>query len=152
MDLKLKIPPAVLTLLVGVAMWWLDQYLRFSWASFEKFQWVSFILLGIGAVFGLLALVEFYKSATSVDPHNIHKASSLVTNGIYGISRNPMYVGLLLILVAYGFHLGNLLVFAGPPLFVGYMNRYQIIPEEKVMQEKFGREYQKYKSDVRRWL
>ena len=63
-----------------------------------------------------------------------------------------MYVGLLLILVGYGFYLGNVLVFAMLPLFMGYMNRYQIIPEENVMKEKFGEEYQKYKSEIRRWL
>ena len=152
MKLELKVPPAVITLIIAIAMWWIDQYLDFSWASFGKMLWVSFIFLGIGGIFGFLGLVEFYKSSTSIDPHVPSKVSSLVTNGIYGISRNPMYVGLLLILVGYGFYLGNGLAFAMLPLFVGYMNRYQIMPEEQVMEEKFGDEYRKYKSEVRRWL
>lgn len=152
MKLELKIPPAVITLIISIAMWWIDQYLVFGWASFGKSLWVSFSFFGIGGMFGLLGLFEFYKSSTSIDPHEPHKASNLVSNGIYSISRNPMYLGLLLILMGYGFYLGNVLVFVMLPLFVGYMNRYQIIPEERAMEEKFGAEYQKYKSEVRRWL
>lgn len=152
MKLELKIPPAVITLIITIAMWWIDQYLVLDWALFEPIWSVSFMFVGIGGLFGVLGLIEFYKSSTSIDPHDPHKASSLVTNGVYSISRNPMYVGLLLILVGYGFYLGNVLVFAMLPLFIGYMNRYQIIPEENIMEENFGEEYQKYKSEVRRWL
>ncbi|NIT57691.1 MAG: isoprenylcysteine carboxylmethyltransferase family protein [Aliifodinibius sp.] len=152
MKLELKIPPAVITLIIAVTMWWIDEHLVVSWASFGTMWWISFFFLGMGGVFGVLGLVEFYRSCTSIDPHKPNKASSLVTNGIYSISRNPMYVGLLLILGGYGFYLGNVLVFAMIPLFIAYMNRYQIMPEEKVMEEKFGEEYQKYKSEVRRWI
>lgn len=152
MDLELKIPPAIITLVIATAMWWIDQYLVFHWATFGSIWWVSFMFVAIGGVFGLVGLVQFYKSSTSIDPHKPEKASRLVTNGIYSISRNPMYTGLLLMLVGYGFYLGNGLAFALLPLFMGYMNRYQITPEEKVMEDKFGEEYQKYKSEVRRWL
>lgn len=152
MNLALKIPPAIVTLFIAVAMWWIDQYLNFQWAIFGSSFWISFIFLGIGGIFGLLGLVEFYKASTSINPHKPTNASRLVTNGIYNLSRNPMYVALLFILIGYGFYLGNVLTLLGIPLFVGYMNRYQIIPEEKVMGQKFGEEFQKYKSEVRRWL
>lgn len=152
MKLELKIPPAVITLIIAIAMWWIDEYFTFNWATVGKLLWVSFIFLGIGGIFGLLGLIEFYKSSTSIDPHKPSKTSKLVTNGIYSISRNPMYVGLLLILIGYGFYLGNVLTFVVIPLFAGYMNRYQILAEEKVMQEKFGDDYRKYKSEVRRWF
>ncbi|MGM0547399.1 MAG: methyltransferase family protein [Bacteroidota bacterium] len=152
MNLQLKNPPAIVTLIIAAAMWWTDQYLDFGWAEFGPSIWLSFIFLGLGGVFGLMGLVAFYKKSTSIDPHKPRKASSLVTDGIYSISRNPMYVGLLAILLGYGFYLGNVLAVALTPLFVGYMNRYQIIPEEKMMQEKFGEEFRKYKSEVRRWL
>lgn len=152
MNLKLKIPPAVVTLIIAAAMWWIDEYLDLGWVVFGTEWWATFFILGVGGGFGLLGLVEFYRESTSVNPHKPDNASSLVTNGIYSISRNPMYVGLLLILVAYGFYLGNMLVFLMIPFFVGYMNRYQIIPEEQMMEEKFGDEFRKYKSEVRRWL
>lgn len=152
MKLELKIPPAVITLIIAIAMWWIDKYLAFSWVTFGTEWWATFFISGIGGVLGLLGLVEFYKSSTSIDPHRPEKSSTLVTNGIYSISRNPMYAGLLFILVAYGFYLGNVLTFSMIPLFVGYMNRYQIIPEEQVMEEKFADEFRKYKSEVRRWF
>lgn len=152
MNLTLKIPPAVVTLIVAAAMWWTDQYLVFGWAEFGQSIWLSFIFMGLGGVFGLMGLVAFYRKSTSIDPHKPSKASSLVTDGIYSISRNPMYVGLLAILLGYGFYLGNVLAVALTPLFVGYMNWYQIIPEERVMEEKFGDDYLDYKSSVRRWL
>jgi protein-S-isoprenylcysteine O-methyltransferase Ste14 len=123
-----------------------------SWAVFSTKWWVEFFFVGLGGCAGLLGLVEFYKSSTSIDPYKPDKASSLVTSGIYGISRNPMYAGLLFILAGYGFYLGNVLVFAMLPPFMGYMSRYQIIPEEQVIEQKFGDEYRKYKSEVRRWL
>lgn len=152
MNLQLKIPPVIVTVIVAAGIWCINQYLNFGWAHLPHMLWLSFIFLGIGGVFGLLGLIQFYRNSTSIDPHKPNKASDLVTNGIYSISRNPMYVGLLLILIAYGFYLGNLLTFLMLPLFIWYMNRYQILPEEKVMEEKFGNEFQKYKSEVRRWL
>ncbi len=152
MKLELKIPPAVITLIIAIAMWWIHKYLVFNWVTFGTEWWATFFISGIGGVFGLLGLVEFYKSSTSIDPHKPEKVSTLVTNGIYSISRNPMYAGLLFILVAYGFYLGNVLTFSMIPLFMGYMNRYQIIPEEQVMEEKFEDEFRKYKSEVRRWF
>ncbi len=152
MNLELKIPPAIVTLIIAAGMWWIDQYLVFGWAEFDLAIWLSTIFLGIGGVFGGMGLVEFFKESTSIDPHKPQKASNLVTTGIYSISRNPMYMGLLSILVGYGLYLGNVLSIVLISLFMGYMNRYQIIPEEKVMEEKFGEEFRKYKSEVRRWL
>lgn len=152
MNLQLKIPPAIVTLIIAAGMWWIDEYLVFGWTEFNMPVWVSTIFLGIGGVFGGMGLVEFFKESTSIDPHKPQKASNLVTTGIYSISRNPMYMGLLSILAGYGLYLGNVLSIVLIPLFVGYMNRFQIKPEEKVMEEKFGQEYRKYKSEVRRWL
>lgn len=106
----------------------------------------------MGGLSGLIGLIQFYRYSTSIDPHKPAKASNLVTNGIYGISRNPMYVGLLLILTGYGFYLSNILTFVMPLLFVEYMNRYQIMPEEEVLAEKFGDKYLRYKYEVPRWL
>jgi protein-S-isoprenylcysteine O-methyltransferase Ste14 len=87
-----------------------------------------------------------------VDPHKPEKASSLVTSGVYRITRNPMYVALGLALGAWGIRLGSLLSMAGVVLFMLYITRFQIIPEERVMKEKFGEQFEAYQSRVRRWL
>lgn len=75
-----------------------------------------------------------------------------MTGGIYKVSRNPMYVGLFFLLLAYATMLQNIANLTVLPLFIWYMNRFQIIPEEEVMEEKFGDAYLEYKSEVRRWL
>lgn len=150
--LKLKIPPALVAMGGALVMWLVSQYLDPGWAVLRSSRWLSLVFLGIGGGFGFLGLVEFFKKSTSINPHKPRNASSLVTDGIYGISRNPMYVGLLFMLIGYAWYLGNVLSLAVIALFVAYMNKFQIIPEEKVMEEKFGEEFRKYKAGVRRWL
>lgn len=152
MNLKLRIPPAIVTFIIAAGMWWIQQNFSYSWATFDSVLQVEVILLGIGGILGLTGLIQFYRSSTSIDPHKPNKTSKLVTEGIYSISRNPMYLGLLFILGGYAFYLSNLLTFLLLPIFMGYMNRYQIIPEEEIMEQKFGDEYLRYKSEVRRWL
>jgi len=95
---------------------------------------------------------QFLKQKTTVDPRKPQKASSLVTNGLYAFSRNPMYLALLFILLAWCLYLGNAFNYLIAALFVGYMNRFQIFPEEVVLQEMFGKAYVAYCSKVRRWL
>jgi protein-S-isoprenylcysteine O-methyltransferase Ste14 len=150
--MNLTIPPVIVTLICGGLMWTFDRYLHTGWLNFDIALWVTVVFCSTGGIFGLLGLVQFYRHSTSIDPHKPDKASDLVTDGIYGISRNPMYVGLLFILAGWGFYLENLLTLLVLPLFVEYMNRFQIIPEEKAMEEKFGDEYLRYKNEVRRWL
>jgi protein-S-isoprenylcysteine O-methyltransferase Ste14 len=75
-----------------------------------------------------------------------------VDSGIYRFTRNPMYLGMLLVLTAGAVYLGNLAAFAVLPVFVVCMNRLQICPEERFMQEKFGEAYRDYTARVRRWI
>ena len=114
-------------------------------------------LLEIGlALVGIILLISavglFAKFNTTVNPMEPNKASSLVTNGLYNYTRNPMYLGLLLCLIAFVIWLQNPAAILGFVLFVITMTIFQIIPEEKVMSDKFGKEYEDYKARVRRWL
>ena len=79
-------------------------------------------------------------------------ASNMVTSGIYRFSRNPMYLGFFLALAGWATYLSHLLAFALLPLFVLYINRFQILPEERALSDKFPQEYTAYKGSVRRWL
>ena len=109
-------------------------------------------LVGLGMVIALLALIQFKLAKTTVDPTKPDKAQSLVVSGVFKFSRNPMYLALLLILLALGIFLGNAfntLVAAG---FVAYMNRFQIIPEEQILLNKFGRSFKDYCILTRRWF
>jgi protein-S-isoprenylcysteine O-methyltransferase Ste14 len=150
--MELKIPPAVVTLAAAALMWTIDNNVNDGWLEFAGSQWVSLSLFIVGSLLGFAGLIQFFIKSTSVNPHIPDNARVLVKEGVYGISRNPMYLGLLFILIAFAFYLGSMLSLVVLPFFVGYMNWYQIIPEEKILSKKFGKTYRKYKERVRRWL
>jgi protein-S-isoprenylcysteine O-methyltransferase Ste14 len=99
-----------------------------------------------------LAMLSFWKVHTTVNPMKPSSTSSLVTSGIYHFTRNPMYLGLLFILIGWALYLANVLAFLFLPAFILYMNRFQIEPEERALTALFGQEFFEYASRVRRWL
>lgn len=105
-----------------------------------------------GAAVSLSGAMAFRRMKTTVNPFRPERASSLVTSGVYRMTRNPMYVGLLLVLVGWAVLLANLWSALGPVVFVAYITRFQIKPEERALSSLFGEEYASYKSRVRRWL
>jgi len=150
--MELKLPPAVVFILFGVIMYFLDMYLPFGFFDFFGRNLMIKVLTYLAVLVVIVALVQFYRNKTTVDPVHPSKTSNLVTNGIYKFTRNPMYLAMMLLLLAFGVYLGNAfntLTVAG---FVGYMNRFQIQPEERVLGEKFGKEYNQYLSKTRRWF
>jgi protein-S-isoprenylcysteine O-methyltransferase Ste14 len=150
--LENKVPPPALVILIGLVMYFASMFIT-SEAPQPLLQWSAItVLLGFGGYFGIQAIGLFKRSETTIDPVRIHRASSLVTTGVYQITRNPMYVGLTLILCAWGVWLWSLVQLIGPVFFIAFIQRFQILPEERVMEEKFGSEYLQYKTTVRRWL
>ncbi len=150
--LELKLPPLVQLLLAGAAMWLLSRVApQFSFAVAGS--WIVAVSLAcLGLVIGLAGVLAFRAARTTVDPRFPDKASAIVTVGVYRWTRNPMYLGLLCVLAAWGIFLGNLVSLACLPAFVLYMNRFQIGPEERAMDSLFGNAYQTYKKSVRRWI
>ena len=150
--MKLKIPPIVVTFLFGLFMYLLANYLPVGYFDFFGRNYLMCLLCFLALLIGIVSLLQFFRSKTSIDPLAPSKVSKLVTGGLYQYSRNPMYLALLLLLLAWGLYLGNAfntLLAAG---FVFYMNTFQIIPEEEVLTKKFGKEFQKYCVMVRRWF
>lgn len=150
--MKLKVPPVVVLLVFGGLMLVLSKVLPFGYFDFFGRKYLISVMLFLAMVVGAVSLFQFFKSKTSVDPTAPSKASQLVTSGLYQYSRNPMYLGMLLILLAWGIWLGNafnVLLAAG---FVSYMNKFQIIPEEEALQRLFGKPYKQYCTLVRRWF
>ncbi len=150
--MRLKIPPVLVMLIFALLMYLLATFLPVGcFDFFGRIFFVYLFLLG-ALVLGTSSVFKFYNARTSVDPAKPNKASHLVTQGIYRYSRNPMYLALLLVLIVWGLWLGNAfnaLIAAG---FVSYMNKFQIIPEEQVLMGLFGKAYQKYLNEVRRWF
>jgi len=109
--------------------------------------------LALAAVaINLTAFLQFRRASTTINPIRPDRASRLVTSGIFGISRNPMYVGMALLLLAWAIALGSASPWFVPPLFVALIHTVQILPEERALAGKFGEDYLAYRRAVPRWL
>jgi protein-S-isoprenylcysteine O-methyltransferase Ste14 len=150
--LELRIPPPAVAVLAAALMW------LGAWAAPNR----GFTLPGrpyvaggvalAGAIVALLGVASFRRAKTTVNPMKPETASSLVVSGLYRRTRNPMYLGLLLILLGWAAYLSNALALALVPGFVIYMNLFQIRPEEKALASRFGSEFAAYWARVRRWI
>lgn len=150
--IELKVPPVVLTLTVATAMWLTSTYTPSLTVTIPwRFAFVSG-LAGIGIAFAVAGVIAFRQSKTTVDPRKPESTSTLVVSGVYGLSRNPMYVGFLFILSSWAVFLAHALPFVLLPVYVLYLNRFQIEPEERVLCGRFGGDYDSYRRSVRRWL
>ncbi|NER10997.1 methyltransferase family protein [Muriicola jejuensis] len=150
--MKLRVPPAVIFLLTALCMYLLAEFLPVGYFDFFGREYLMKALVILALIVSVAALVQFFRARTTVDPMNPQRASVLVTRGIFSISRNPMYLALLMVLLAWGLWLGNafnVLLAAG---FVTVMNRVQISREEASLLDKFGNEYRHYCLKVRRWF
>lgn len=117
------------------------------------FQWVwALLLIGTGLAIDLVSVAAFVKARTTVTPLAPEKASSLVTGGLYRFTRNPMYLGMLLILTGIAVLLASPINIAILGVFIAYITTFQIKPEEALLEAKFGEAYRKYMQSVRRWL
>jgi protein-S-isoprenylcysteine O-methyltransferase Ste14 len=150
--LELKVPPVGVLLLVGAAMWGVARLVPTLSFPFRGRTVVAGVLAAAGMLVALAGIAAFVGARTTVDPMRPSKSSALVRSGVYRVTRNPMYVGLLLLLSAWGAYLSNLPAMAGLPAFVAYLTRFQILPEERVLREKFGAAFEEYRRSVRRWL
>ena len=113
---------------------------------------LAIAILFAGALIVALGGLQFRRVGTTVNPMKPQSSSGLVVTGLYSVSRNPMYVGFVLFLFAWGVYLGNFLSFSVLPVFVWLMNRMQIVPEEKILEQHFQDQYRDYKKRVRRWI
>lgn len=114
---------------------------------------VGILLLLVGVGFALGAISGFREAQTTFDPHHIDNTTTLVTEGVYKFSRNPMYLGLAFLLFGWGLWRGSILsAVLGTLVFVLLVTRMQIIPEERVLAEKFGDEFDEFTGHTRRWL
>jgi protein-S-isoprenylcysteine O-methyltransferase Ste14 len=109
-------------------------------------------LAQLSALIALLAFASFWHARTTINPFDPSRASVLVTGGIYRLTRNPMYLSLLLLLVAYAMRLESWVQWVGPALFAAYVTRFQIIPEERILTMKFGAAFLAYMRRTRRWI
>ena len=150
--LELRVPPPVVMLLCALLMWLLAGAAPALGMHIPGSVVLGVLLATAGAVINVAGVVAFRKAGTTINPLDPQAASQVVASGIFGLTRNPMYLGMLLVLVGWAVYLSNPLALAGPAVFVLYINRFQIGPEERALTAKFGERYTAYRSRVRRWL
>ncbi|MGF1543320.1 MAG: methyltransferase family protein [Parvularculaceae bacterium] len=155
--LALKIPPPMLAVLAGAAMYasaratpWGPVGGELVHADVRREAGLAFFAVGIAV--GVGAVGQFLARGASVAPHAPAKTRTLVTGGLYRWSRNPMYLALGLCLAGYAARLGEPLALVCLAGFVAAANELQIKPEEAILEEKFGEAYRDYKRRTRRWI
>ncbi|MDP1942981.1 isoprenylcysteine carboxylmethyltransferase family protein [Rhodoferax sp.] len=150
--LELKIPPPVLALGLALLMWLTSLFFA-PWPMPFGFRLgAALALVAIGQGISISGILLFRRAGTPVNPFKPDAASSLVTNGVYRFTRNPMYVGLLLTLLGWAAFLSSPPAVLYLVVFVLYMNRFQIKLEERVLSSLFGGDYAAYQTRVRRWF
>ena len=147
-----RIYPPLIMLATAATMWMLDRYFPLPEILGLPWQRLGYVVMIAAVVLDLWALRLFLRSGTTVHPLRLDGNRALVTEGIYRLTRNPMYLGLLLLLVGFAIRLGSLTPFLVLPLFIGAMNRFQIAHEERFLSERYGKAYDDYRDRVNRWL
>ena len=150
--LENRLPPLLVALMVAAMMRGaatIAPALSIPWPGREIVAWVLMI---VGAVVIFAGLASFARHKTTANPFKPEAASSLVDTGIYGRTRNPMYVGVAMVLIGYAAFLSHPLALFAAFLFPAYIGRFQIAPEERALDRVFGEAYEAYKRRVPRWL
>lgn len=151
-SLELKIPPPAVMLLSAVAMWLVARWLpQWSWPS-TPLAVAGAVLAAAGIALAATAMRTFARSKTTINPLKPDESALIVSHGVFARTRNPMYVGLALVLAGWACYLANPAACLVLPLFVTYITRFQIMPEERILLGKFGAPFAQYLAQVRRWI
>ena len=146
----LKVPPPILVLILVVSIYMSQYQLETTHLPYNNS--ISLVILLVGALILINPVFKFIKSKTTVNPVKFVKVNKLVTSGIYKYSRNPMYLGMILIIISTSIFYLNYYSVLTPFIFYFWINKFQIKREEIFLKEKFGKDYLSYMSKTRRWI
>ncbi|TAK92359.1 MAG: isoprenylcysteine carboxylmethyltransferase family protein [Burkholderiaceae bacterium] len=150
--LELKIPPPLLALLFAFLMWALAPLELTLPIHGSTRLWLALLLACQGLAISLAGALALRRARTTINPFKPETSTAVVSTGIFRFTRNPMYLGLTLVLLGWAAYLRNATVFLWIPLFMLYLTRFQIVPEERALAERFGSEFTAYRMKVGRWL
>ncbi|MGQ0525535.1 MAG: methyltransferase family protein [Betaproteobacteria bacterium] len=151
-SLELKIPPLLVWLIIAGAMLGMAHYVPSLSFTLAGSTAIALTLVALGGMLAFAGVIAFRDRHATVNPLTPSASSSVVSNGVYRFSRNPMYLGFLVALTGWAAYLSNAGAALLLPVFVAYMTQYQVKPEERALLAKFGPEFAQYMSRVRRWL
>jgi len=148
--MKTKIPPPIIAL-ICIVINYLSTYL-INPIKFPNIEIIGGLILFLGVATSMLATLLFRKDKTTVNPMNPEETTTLVTTGIFSITRNPMYLGSFLSISSTVLFFGSWFGIIILMFFVWFITKFQIIPEEEAMEKLFGNKYDEYRQNVRRWI
>jgi len=150
--MELKVIPVVQVIIAVLLMIVLSKLwpeLILNWPAHKQ---IAILLFSLAIVVGISAIISFKRHKTTVNPTKPEASTSIVSSGVYSLSRNPMYLAMLISLISVAYYLQHITALPVILIFIAYMTRFQIIPEEKVLTKIFSQQYLDYQSRVRRWL
>ena len=146
----IKIPPPIIVLVLIVSIYFSSK--KIDPINIPLQLEISIFILSAGILIFVNPVLQFIKSKTTVNPIQFEEVNKLVTSGIFKYSRNPMYLGMLMIVLSTSIFYLNIYSILTPLLFILWINKFQIKREEEFLIEKFGDEYLSYKKKTRRWI
>lgn len=152
MNFELKVPPPLVVLGLGAVMYGVTRLLPSLGWHVPGGRAAAMAVIALGLALAIAGMLAFRAHRTTVNPINPGDTTTIVQSGIYRISRNPMYLGMLLVLVGWGLFLANLAAMVVVPFFIAYMNAFQISREERILLAKFGPTFAEYMRTTRRWI
>ena len=145
-----KIPPPIITLICGLSIYFSRPL--FSEKIYIYSNIISILFFFFGSAFLVFALSSFKKQKTTISPLQPEKASALVISNVYKYSRNPMYLGMLFILISLAISYNIIGGIIAISIFIFFITKFQIKPEEVQMEKLFGEKYAQYKKRTRMWI
>jgi protein-S-isoprenylcysteine O-methyltransferase Ste14 len=146
-----RVPPPLWMFIFAASMWALNRYYPGLTVIPQTWRECARFVLIASAITPAVAFYQFHRAHTTFNPLRPETASALVTSGVFAWTRNPMYLGLFLLLLGWAVKLGTLSPFAGPLLFLPLIQYVQIRPEEQALRLRFGSDYDRYCRRVNRW-
>ena len=150
--LELRVPPLVVVALCALLIFAVRRSIPELGVFIPGRRAIYGVLLVAGVLVAAAGVLQFRRAGTTKNPMTPDAASALVTGGIYRFSRNPMYLGMVLVLLAVAVFFSHPLGLAGPALFIAWITLFQIAPEERALRKRFGAAFEEYCARVRRWI
>ncbi|MEH6812970.1 MAG: isoprenylcysteine carboxylmethyltransferase family protein [Motiliproteus sp.] len=150
--MHLKIPPVIQLLIAVVLIYLLNRWMPLVRLTVPASETLGSATIVTGFLIAAAGIYQFRRAGTTVDPRHPEKSQQLVNSGIYRYTRNPMYLGMLLVLAGDWCWFSSVSALAPLPVFVGFITHYQIKPEEAALAAHYGQQYNHYQLQVRRWL
>lgn len=147
-----RVPPPVILLLTLLLMYGVAAIDTLTSFNFGYANYLAAIFVAAGSLVIFLGVIQFIRAQTTVDPLKPSRASKLVTTGVFRFTRNPMYLGMALICIGAAWRFESVLAALGVALFIVFIQRYQIKPEERAMRALFAKEFDAYCKTTSRWI